>query len=51
MNKFLFNEFEATSSASLWKQKIQVDLNGLDYNDTLLWKTAEDITVKPYYTS
>ena len=51
MNKFLFNEFEATSSASLWKQKIQVDLNGLDYNDTLLWKTEEDITVKPYYTS
>ncbi len=50
MNSFLFDEFEKTSAAA-WKQKIQVDLKGADYNDTLLWKTNEGIVVKPFYTS
>ena len=49
MSDFLFSEFEETSPAA-WKQKIQVDLKGADYNDTLLWKTNEGITVKPFYT-
>ena len=49
MSDFLFSEFEAISPAA-WKQKIQVDLKGEDYNDTLLWKTNEGITVKPFYT-
>ena len=49
MNPFLFNEFIGTSSAA-WKQKIQVDLKGADYNETLLWKTNEGITVKPFYS-
>ena len=49
MNTFLFDEFEPLSS-SAWKQKIQVDLKGADYNKTLLWKTDEDIVVKPFYT-
>ena len=49
MNTFLFNEFIGTSSAA-WKQKIQVDLKGADYNETLLWKTNEGITVKPFYS-
>jgi len=48
MSNFLFNEFEEVSS-SAWKQQIQVDLKGADYNDTLLWKTNEGITVKPFY--
>ena len=48
MSKFLFNEFVGTSSAA-WKQKIQADLKGADYNETLLWKTNEGITVKPFY--
>ena len=47
MKPFLFDEFD-TKSAAAWKQKIQVDLKGLDYNDTLLWKTEEDIVVKPF---
>lgn len=50
MKPFLFDEFD-TKSAAAWKQKIQVDLKGLDYNDTLLWKTEEDIVVKPFYTA
>lgn len=49
MSKFLFSEFEETSPTA-WKQKIQVDLKGADYNKTLLWTTNEGITVKPFYT-
>ena len=48
MNDFLFKEFPEVSS-KLWKQKIQVDLKGADYNETLIWKTAEGIDVKPFY--
>jgi len=48
MNTFLFDEFKPVSAAT-WKQKIQVDLKGADYNDTLLWHTDEGITVKPFY--
>lgn len=49
MTKFLFDEFNKTSAAA-WKQKIQVDLNGDDYNENLLWKTNDGIVVKPFYT-
>ncbi|WP_418637705.1 methylmalonyl-CoA mutase subunit beta [Winogradskyella sp.] len=49
MNTNLFEQFETTSAAA-WKQKIQVDLKGDDYNESLLWKTDEGITVKPFYT-
>lgn len=48
MNKVLFDEFESVSSKQ-WKQKIQFDLKGGDYNDALIWKTNEDIDVKPFY--
>ncbi len=50
MDSFLFDEFDTTSPAA-WKQKIQVDLKGADYNDALLWKTEENIVVKPFYTA
>ncbi|MCB0399779.1 MAG: methylmalonyl-CoA mutase subunit beta [Winogradskyella sp.] len=50
MSKSLFKDFEAVSSKS-WKQKIQVDLKGADYNDTLIWHTNEGIDVKPFYHS
>jgi len=49
MDNFLFDEFEGVSEKA-WKQKIQVDLKGLDYNETLLWHSDEKITVKPFYT-
>jgi len=48
MSKSLFNNFEGVSSKA-WKQKIQVDLKGADYNDALIWKTNEVIDVKPFY--
>ena len=50
MSKNLFNDFEGTSSKA-WKQKIQVDLKGADYNDTLIWQTNDGIDVKPFYHS
>lgn len=49
MDNYLFNEFREISAPE-WKQKIQVDLKGADYNNTLLWKTDDRITVKPFYT-
>ncbi len=45
----LFQEFEAVS-AKEWKQQIQVELKGYDYNDTLVWQSLEGIDVKPFYT-
>ncbi len=48
MNKSLFSDFAEVSSKQ-WKQLIQSDLNGADYNDTLIWKTNEGINVKPFY--
>ncbi|NRD20504.1 methylmalonyl-CoA mutase [Winogradskyella eckloniae] len=48
MSKSLFNDFEDVSSKA-WKQKIQVDLKGADYNETLVWKNNEGIDVKPFY--
>ena len=50
MTKALFKEFPEVSSKQ-WKQKIQVDLKGADYNDTLIWNTNEGIDVKPFYHS
>lgn len=49
MKKHLFDEFENVSPQT-WKTKIQADLKGASYNETLLWKTNEGITVKPFYT-
>lgn len=46
----LFDEFPEVS-AKQWKQKIQVDLKGADYNETLVWESPEGIKVKPFYHS
>lgn len=46
----LFDGFSEVSSKA-WKQKIQVDLKGADYNDTLVWESPEGIKVKPFYHS
>ncbi len=48
MTKQLFKDFPEVTSKQ-WKQKIQVDLKGADYNDTLIWHTNEGIDVKPFY--
>lgn len=48
MGNFIAEEFPPVSAAA-WKQKIQADLKGADYNETLLTKTNEGITIKPFY--
>lgn len=48
MSHSITNDFDAVSAAA-WKQKIQVDLKGADYNKTLLTQTNEGITIKPFY--
>ena len=50
MDNFLFDEFDTITPAA-WKQKIQVDLKGEDYNESLIWKSNEGIHVKPFYSS
>lgn len=47
-NKKLFSEFEPIS-AKQWKQQIQFELKGADYNETLVWESPEGIKVKPFY--
>ncbi len=48
MSKNLFDDFKSVSSKE-WKQKIQADLKGADYNENLIWKSPEGIHVKPFY--
>ena len=48
MSKPLFDSFDPVGSAG-WKQKIQADLKGADYNQTLVWESPENIAVKPFY--
>lgn len=48
MSKLLFNEYKSIS-AKAWKQKIQLDLKGDDYNEALIWSSPEGIDVKPFY--
>lgn len=48
MKTKLFQEFDAVSSKQ-WKQKIQAELKGADYNQTLVWESPEGIKVKPFY--
>jgi len=47
-NNNLFSDFEAVSSKQ-WKQQIQYELKGVDYNETLVWESPEGIKVKPFY--
>ena len=49
MNKPLFKDFPPVSGKQ-WKQKVQADLKGADYNDTLIWESPEGIHVKPFYS-
>src|SRR5690606_15196227 len=44
----LFQEFEPVSSKQ-WKQQIQFELKGADYNQTLIWESMDGIKVKTFY--
>lgn len=44
----LFQDFEKVSSKQ-WKNQIQYELKGADYNESLIWESLEGIKVKPFY--
>mgnify|MGYP003626809962 CR=1 FL=1 len=44
----LFENFREVS-AKEWKQKIQYDLKGKDYNEEVVWDSPEGIKIKPFY--
>lgn len=50
MSQKLFQDFPSIS-AKEWKQKIQMDLKGADYNDNLVHSYADGIDTKPFYHS
>lgn len=50
MSENLFQEFGPVSSKQ-WKQQIQFELKGAEYNETVVWESPEGIRVKPFYHS
>ena len=48
-NKLNFEKEWNSVSSKQWKQQIQFELKGADYNETLIWNSPEDIQVKPFY--
>jgi methylmalonyl-CoA mutase len=46
----LFEDFEKVSHKD-WLDKITIDLKGKDFNDTLVWKSDEGISIQPFYNS
>lgn len=48
MKQDLFQDFNSVSSKQ-WKQKIQYELKGADYQETLVWESLEGIHVRPFY--
>lgn len=50
MTNSLFHDFNPVSEAA-FKQKIQYDLKGDDYNQALITATREGINIKPFYHS
>ncbi|WP_424494447.1 methylmalonyl-CoA mutase subunit beta [Salinimicrobium sp. GXAS 041] len=48
MSNNLFSDFDEVS-AKQWKQKIQYDLKGADYNKNLVWNSNDGVAVNPFY--
>lgn len=46
----LFNAFNKVSAED-WRTKIEADLKGKDYQETLVWSSKEGIDVQPFYNS
>lgn len=49
LNEFIF-EYFAPITKKQWKQKIQFQLNGADYQETLIKTIAEGVDTLPFYT-
>jgi len=46
----LFTAFDKVSHED-WRKKIEVDLKGKNFEDTLVWKSEQGIDVQPFYNS
>ncbi|MEE0870205.1 MAG: methylmalonyl-CoA mutase family protein, partial [Bacteroidaceae bacterium] len=44
----LFSDFTAPS-AQEWREKIEVDLKGADYQKKMVWRTNEGFSMDPFY--
>jgi len=44
----LLSEFPPISTPT-WEEQINIDLKGKDYDKSLIWKTNEGFSVRPYY--
>lgn len=44
----LFSDFTAPS-AQQWREKIEVDLKGADYQKKMVWRTNEGFSMEPFY--
>ena len=44
----LFSDFTAPS-AQEWRDKIEVDLKGADYEKKMVWRTSEGFSMQPFY--
>ena len=44
----LFSDFTAPS-AQEWREKIEVDLKGADYQKKMVWRTNEGFSMEPFY--
>lgn len=49
-NQKLFAGFPLVTVAE-WEARIREDLKGADYEKKLIWKTLENLRIKPYYTA
>lgn len=47
-DNLLFHEFPPISNEE-WKEKINIDLKGADFEKKLVWKTEEGLKIQPYY--
>ena len=46
----IFDQFPKIS-AKQWKQKIQFELKGEDYNKRCIWQSVEEIAINPFYNA
>ena len=44
----LFSDFTAPSRQE-WRDKIEVDLKGADYQKKMVWRTNEGFSMEPFY--
>ena len=44
----LFSDFTAPTRQE-WRDKIEVDLKGADYQKKMVWRTNEGFSMEPFY--